>query len=65
MTKDRPSGYNRKEISQRMEAIFRGAFAGPPTPLKDIPKRSGESRQQPKKTRRASVASAKSAPRGP
>jgi hypothetical protein len=35
---------NAKKYKQRLEAIFRGAFAGPPTPLKDIPKRNGESR---------------------
>lgn len=28
----------------RLRTILRGAFSGPPTPLKDIPKRSGESR---------------------
>ncbi len=30
----------------RLETILRGAFAGPPTPLKDIPKKSGESRSE-------------------
>jgi hypothetical protein len=33
-----------KETKQRLQTILRGAFAGPPTPLKDIPKRNGESR---------------------
>jgi hypothetical protein len=32
---------NQKE---RLQAILRGAFSGPPTPLKDIPTRDGESR---------------------
>jgi hypothetical protein len=30
--------------SERLQAILRGAFAGPPTPLKDIPKRNGKKR---------------------
>jgi hypothetical protein len=29
---------------QRLDAILKGAFSGPPTSLKDIPKRDGESR---------------------
>jgi len=33
------------EAEGRMRAILRGAFSGPPTPLKDIPTRSGESRK--------------------
>jgi hypothetical protein len=28
---------------QRLEKLLQGAFNGPPTPLKDIPKRSGKS----------------------
>ena len=34
-----------KETEQRLQKILQGAFGGPPTPLKDIPTRSGESRQ--------------------
>jgi hypothetical protein len=30
--------------SHRLEKILQGAFSGPPTPLKDIPTRNGESR---------------------
>jgi hypothetical protein len=30
---------------QRLQKILQGAFSGPPTPLVDIPTRSGESRQ--------------------
>jgi hypothetical protein len=30
---------------RRLEAILKGAFSGPPTPLKDIPTRDGESRK--------------------
>lgn len=36
--------YSQKETDQRLQRILRGAFAGPPTPLKDIPKKNGESR---------------------
>jgi hypothetical protein len=32
------------ETDQRLKQILRGAFSGPPTPLKDIPTRAGESR---------------------
>lgn len=37
--------------SGRLKSILDGAFAGPPTPLKDIPKKSGESRQIGRKKR--------------
>lgn len=36
--------YDNKETAQRLGAALRGAFSGPPTPLKDIPKKSGEFR---------------------
>jgi hypothetical protein len=48
--------YSLSETQERLGALLRGAFAGPPTPLKDIPKRDGESRRlsgQPKKRRKA------------
>jgi hypothetical protein len=34
-----------EETEQRLQKLLQGAFNGPPTPLKDIPKRSGESRK--------------------
>lgn len=34
--------------TNRLKNILRGAFGGSPTPLKDIPKRSGEPRSQAK-----------------
>jgi hypothetical protein len=37
-----------KETEQRLRALLRGAFAGPPTQLKDIPKENGESRRLPR-----------------
>jgi hypothetical protein len=38
-----------EEAEQRLKKILRGAFSGPPTPLKDIPTRDGESRAERKK----------------
>jgi hypothetical protein len=57
MTKNKPN------TAERMQAILRGAFSGPPTPLKDIPTRSGEARklgrnQPQKRSRKARKASA-------
>jgi hypothetical protein len=44
------------DTEQRLQKILQGAFSGPPTPLKDIPKRNGESRtgraQRPVRRRR-------------
>ncbi|HTE77016.1 MAG TPA: hypothetical protein VK653_09780 [Xanthobacteraceae bacterium] len=37
--------YEWEEAAQRLRAVLHGAFAGPPTPLKDIPTRNGESRK--------------------
>jgi hypothetical protein len=31
--------------TERLQKILQGAFAGPPTPLKDVPTRTGDSRQ--------------------
>jgi hypothetical protein len=36
--------YGDEEAQQRLQKILQGAFSGPPTPLKDIPKMNGESR---------------------
>ena len=36
--------YSAEETEQRLQKVLQGAFSGPPTPLKDIPKRNGESR---------------------
>lgn len=45
--------YSAEETARRVKAAVKGAFSGPPTPLKDIPKRNGESRALgPKKTQR-------------
>jgi len=35
-----------------LQAILRGAFAGPPTPLKEIPTRHGETRKLERKPQR-------------
>jgi len=37
--------YSAQETEQRLQKTLRGAFSGPPTPLKDIPTREGESRK--------------------
>jgi hypothetical protein len=37
--------YIAEETEQRLQKILQGAFSGPPTPLKDIPTRTGESRK--------------------
>jgi len=37
--------YGAEETDQRLKKILKGAFSGPPTPLKDIPTRGGESRK--------------------
>jgi hypothetical protein len=48
-----------EEPEKRLEAILQGAFSGPPTPLKDVPKKNGKQRAA--KARTASDASAETA----
>jgi hypothetical protein len=36
--------FSKEETEQRLRKMLAGAFSKPPTPLKDIPKRGGESR---------------------
>lgn len=36
--------YSEAETEQRVQKILQGAFAGAPTPLKDVPKRGGDIR---------------------
>jgi len=60
MAKDPSEHFSEQETQQRLSAVLRGAFSGPPTPLKDIPKRDGESRRlsgQPKRRRKVRKAS--------
>ncbi len=40
-----PMDDDSEELKQRLQKILQGAFSGPPTPLKDIPTRHGESRK--------------------
>jgi hypothetical protein len=48
----------------RLQKILQGAFSGPPTPLKDIPTREGESRKlRGSSDTRASSANAKTVSR--
>jgi hypothetical protein len=42
--------YSSEETEQRLRKILQGAFSGSPTPLKDIPTGSGESRKLTRKT---------------
>jgi hypothetical protein len=35
---------DKADTEQRLIKLLQGAFSGPPTPLKDIPTRDGESR---------------------
>ena len=60
MSKDKDQ-FSQIEAQKRLDAVLSGAFSGPPTPLKDIPKRDGESRKlpgQPRKHRKARKISA-------
>lgn len=36
---------NSREVKKRLQTILQGAFSGPPTPLKDIPTRTGNIRK--------------------
>jgi hypothetical protein len=51
--------YSDKEAQHRLKSALRGAFSGPPTPLKSIPKKNGESRAS--KAHNASGANARTA----
>jgi hypothetical protein len=52
MVKRDAGRFSKQEIDNRLTAILRGAFAGQPTPLKDIPTRHGEQRAERKDQRR-------------
>lgn len=43
--KQSEDSFSEEENARRLNAILQGAFAGPPTPLKDIPTRVGEPRK--------------------
>jgi hypothetical protein len=38
--------FSDSEVKERLQKTLHGAFSGPPTPLKDIPTREGESRKK-------------------
>ena len=46
---DQDYRYSTKEADQRLRKILRGAFSGPPTPLKDIPVSQGRRKGKPRK----------------
>ena len=52
----RGDDYSEAEIQDRLRRTLAGAFSGPPTPLKAIPKRSGESRRLAKKAASSAAA---------
>lgn len=56
MKRDSDDQYSPKETQQRLRTVLRGAFAGPPTHLKDIPTREGKSRGATKRRGRKSKA---------
>jgi hypothetical protein len=41
--------YSPEETGQRLQKILQGSFSGLPTPLKDIPTQTGESRKTPQR----------------
>jgi hypothetical protein len=53
--------HSREETKQRLRKTLQGAFSGPPTPLKDIATRDGESRKLRRSSGGASAATAKTA----
>jgi hypothetical protein len=53
--------YSAKETQERLQKALQGAFSGPPTPLKDIPTRDGESRKIRRPSGDASSATSKTA----
>jgi hypothetical protein len=62
MKTDQGDSRSADETEQRLGRLLQGAFSGPPTPLKRIPKKNGKSRAKP---RESSAASAETAGRRP
>jgi hypothetical protein len=50
--KQSEDSFSEQEAAQRLDAILRGAFAGAPTQLKEIPTRDGTERATRKDQRR-------------
>ena len=46
MKKSDEDQYMPEEAEQRLHKVLEGAFSGPPTPLKDIPKKGRASRKR-------------------
>jgi hypothetical protein len=46
---------SKPDTQKRLDALLNGAFAGPPTPLKEVPTRTGRDRKLPKKTSAATA----------
>lgn len=47
-----PGDLSEAESKRKLDRMLRGAFAGSPTPLKDIPKKGGESRAKKKRKKK-------------
>ena len=52
MPRKSDDSFPEQDVERRTKAIMTGAFAGSPTPLKDIPKRDGKARLLGKAQRR-------------
>jgi hypothetical protein len=50
--KQSDDSFSEGEVARRLETILKGAFAGAPTPLKEIPTRDGTERAARKDQRR-------------
>jgi hypothetical protein len=57
MKQDVDENYSAEETEQRLQKLMRGAFAGPPTQLKNIRRRDGKRRAA--KSKRATPLKAK------
>lgn len=43
--KQSDDSFSEREAARRLDALFQGAFSGPPTPLKGIPTKLGKQRR--------------------
>ncbi len=59
-SKDDVDHYSGQETAERLRKVLKGAFSGPPTPLKELPTKQGKVRKSAKSS--ASRANAKTAP---
>lgn len=62
--KQSDDSFTEQEAARRLETILKGAFKGPPTPLKAVPTRAGDERRLSRKPAKASATSTKRAKDG-